>query len=96
MVNKKKIMIIEDQALLNNMLKTTLSNDYDIVCTCTSAKDMMNLYKIHKPDLILTDVVTKEGANGIEYAKEVKDKYHNKVKILAITGVPEITFFFFF
>ena len=92
MVNKKKIMIIEDQALLNNMLKNTLSNDYDIVCTCTSAKDMMNLYKIHKPDLILTDVVTKEGANGIEYAKEVKDKYHNKVKILAITGVPEITF----
>lgn len=38
------------------------------------------------------DVKTKEGANGIEYAKEVKDKYHNKVKILAITGVPEITF----
>lgn len=31
MVNKKKIMIIEDQALLNNMLKNTLSNDYDIV-----------------------------------------------------------------
>ena len=92
MVNKKKIMIIEDQALLNNMLKNTLSNDYDIVCTCTSAKDMMNLYKKYKPDLILTDVVTKEGANGIEYAKEVKDKYHNKVKILAITGVPEITF----
>ena len=75
MVNKKKIMIIEDQALLNNMLKNTLSNDYDIVCTCTSAKDMMNLYKKYKPDLILTDVVTKEGANGIEYAKEVKDKY---------------------
>ena len=57
MVNKKKIMIIEDQALLNNMLKNTLSNDYDIVCTCTSAKDMMNLYKKYKPDLILTDVV---------------------------------------
>lgn len=92
MVNKKKIMIIEDQALLNNMLKNTLSNDYDVVSTCTSAKDMMNLYKKYKPDLILTDVVTKEGANGIEYAKEVKDKYHNKVKILAITGVPEITF----
>lgn len=92
MVNKKKIMIIEDQALLNNMLKNTLSNDYDIVCTCTSAKDMMNLYKKYKPDLILTDVVTKEGANGIEYAKEVKYKFHNKVKILAITGIPEITF----
>lgn len=92
MTNKKKIIIIEDQALLNNMLKNTLSSEYDIVSTCTSAKNMMNLYETYKPDLILTDVVTKDGANGIEYAKEVKDKYKKDVKILAITGVPEITF----
>ena len=89
---KKKIMIIEDQTLLNNMLQKVLSNDYDIVCSCTSAKDMLTLYQKHTPDLILTDVVTKDGANGIEYSKEVKEKYGNKVKILAITGVPDITF----
>ena len=89
---KKKIMIIEDQALLNNMMQKILSNDYDIVCTCTSAKEMMNLYKIYTPDLILTDVVTKDGANGIDYGKEVKEKYGKKVKILAITGIPDITF----
>ena len=92
MIDKKKIMIIEDQALLNNMIKNTLSNEYDIVCTCTCAKDMMNLYKKYTPDLILTDVVTLNGANGIEYAKEVKEKYGNQVKILALTGIPEITF----
>ena len=76
---KKKIMIIEDQALLNNMMKKTLSNDYDIVCACTSAKDMMDLYKKYTPDLILTDVVTKDGANGIDYGKEVKEKYVKKL-----------------
>ena len=92
MSNKKKIMIIEDQALLNNMIKKTLSDDYDIVSTCTCAKDMMSLYKKYLPDLILTDVVTSGGANGIEYAKELKEKYKDKVKILAITGIPEITF----
>ena len=92
MISKKKIMIIEDQALLNNMIKKTLSNDYDIVCTCACAKDMMSLYEKYIPDLILTDVVTMDGANGIEYAKDLKEKYGNKVKILAITGVPEITF----
>lgn len=31
---KKKIMIIEDKALLNNMMQKMLSNFYDIVCTC--------------------------------------------------------------
>lgn len=92
MNNKKKIMIIEDQALLNNMIKKTLENDYDIVCTCSCAKDMLNLYEKYLPDLILTDVVTQDNANGIEYAKEVKEKYGKKVKILAITGIPEITF----
>lgn len=92
MNNKKKIMIIEDQALLNNMIKKTLENDYDIVCTCSCAKDMLQLYEKHLPDLILTDVVTQDNANGIEYAKEVKEKYGKKVKILAITGIPEITF----
>lgn len=89
---KKKIMIIEDQALLNNMIQKLLSNDYEIVCSSTSAKDMMTLYQKYTPDLILTDVVTKDGANGIEYSKEIKEKYDKKVKILAITGVPEITF----
>ena len=92
MLLKKKIMLIEDQTLLNNMLQKVLSNDYDIVCSCTSAKDMLTLYQKYTPDLILTDVVTKDGANGIDYSKEVKEKYGNKVKILAITGVPDITF----
>ena len=91
-MSKKKIMIIEDQALLNNMMKNTLSIEFEISCTCTSAKDMMNMYEKYKPDLILTDVVTKDSANGIEYAKEIKLKYGKNVKILAITGVPEITF----
>ena len=92
MTNRYKIMIIEDQALLNNMIKKTLEEYYDVVCTCSCAEDMMSLYKKYTPDLILTDVVTLNGANGIEYARDVKEKYGNKVKILAITGIPEITF----
>ena len=92
MLEKKKIMIVEDQALLNNMMQKILSDSYEIVCTCTSAKDMMSLYEKYTPDLIITDVVTKDGANGIDYSKAVKEKYGKNVKILAITGVPEITF----
>ena len=88
----QKIMIIEDQALLNNMIKKILEEYYEVVCTSTSAKDMLSLYEKYTPDLILTDVVTKDSASGIEHAKIVKEKYGKKVKILAITGVPEITF----
>lgn len=92
MINKKKIIIIEDQPLLNNLMQKILSNDYDIVATSTTAKDMLDLAKEYQPDLILTDVITKYSANGISYGKKVKDLYGKKIKVLAITGMPDITF----
>ncbi len=92
MEQKKKIIIIEDLPLFNSMLQKTLENSYDVVAVSTSAKDIMGLYDKYTPDLILTDVVTKNGANGIKYGAELKNRYGNKVKVLAITGIPEISF----
>lgn len=92
MNSKKKIIIIEDIPLFNNMMKNTLSSEFDIVKTSTSAKDMLSLCDIYHPDLVLTDVMTENNANGIKYAKDVKDKYGNEIKVLAITGIPEISF----
>lgn len=53
---------------------------------------MIDLANKFKPDLILTDVITKDFANGINYGKKVKEKYGSKIKILAITGTADITF----
>ena len=92
MSEKKKIIIIEDQPLLNSMMKEILSKEYDVVCTSTSAKDMLMLCDRYKPDLILTDVVTKDNVNGITHGKKIKDIYKNKIKVLTITGIPEISF----
>ena len=88
----KKLIIIEDQPLLNSMMQKTLKDKYEIVSTSTNAKEMLNLCEQYMPDLILTDVITKDAENGIEYGKKVKEKYGNKIKVLAITGVPEISF----
>ena len=92
MEDKKKIIIIEDQPLLNSMMQKTLSNDYDIVATSTTAKDMLSLVEKYHPDLILTDVITKYSANGISYGKKIKELYGNSIKVLAITGMPDVTF----
>ena len=89
---KKKIIIVEDMPLLNSMMKKTLEDRFDIVATCTSAKNIENLCDKYMPDLVLTDVVTKDKANGIHYGGKIKEKYGNKIKVLAITGVPEISF----
>ena len=92
METKRKILIVEDQPLLNNMLRDALSENFNVVATCTSANDMLPLCDKKKPDVVLTDVLTGNGANGIECGKLVKEKYGNKIKVLAITGIPEISF----
>ena len=88
----KKIVIIEDQMILNDMLKNTISNTYNVVATSDDASELIKLCDLYKPDLILTDICTKNNSSGIINGKKVKDKYGNKIKVLAMTGVPDITF----
>ena len=88
----KKIVIVEDQMILNDMLKNTISNTYNVVATSDDASELIKLCDLYKPDLILTDICTKNNSSGIINGKKVKDKYGNKIKVLAMTGVPDITF----
>lgn len=87
-----KIIIVEDQIILNDMLKNTISSVYDVVATTTDASELMDLCDLYKPNIVLTDVCTKNNANGISYAKKVKEKYGDDVKILVMTGIPEVSF----
>ena len=91
-MQKKKIIIIEDQLILNDMLKKTLEESFDIVATSDNAKDILNLCDKYRPNLVLTDICTKNNSSGIKNGKLVKEKYQNNIKVLVITGVPEITF----
>ena len=43
MNKKSKIIIIEDQIILNDSLKQAISSKYDVVATSLSAKDMLKL-----------------------------------------------------
>lgn len=87
-----KIIIIEDQVILNDLLKNTLSNKYNIVATSEDASEMIELCSKYKPDLVICDVITNNNVNSIDYAKVIKNKYKDKIKILILTGIPEVTF----
>lgn len=92
MNKRKKIIIIEDQIILKDTLKKVISNSYDVAATALSAKDMMELCNKYKPDIVLTDICTQEGFSGIKNGKKVKEKYGNSIKVVAMTGMQEITF----
>lgn len=87
-----KIIIIEEQVILSDLLKNTLSNKYNVVATSEDASEMIELCSKYKPDLVICDVITKNNINGIEYSKLIKKKYKDKIKILILTGFPEVTF----
>ena len=84
MNKKSKIIIIEDQIILNDSLKQAISSKYDVVATSLSAKDMLKLCEKYKPDLILTDICTLENSNGITNGKKVKDNYKNNTLIKSL------------
>ena len=77
---KKKIIIIEDQQILNEMLKNTLSDTFEVVATSTNAKDMLKLCIEFEPDMVLTDILTANKENGITNGAKVKENKEIKEK----------------
>ena len=88
-----KILIIEDQALLLDMLKDVIDSqpDMKVVGTTDDAGLAPEMCRKLKPDLVLMDVITKNGSNGIDFAEQIR-KEMPKIKIVIMTGLPEITF----
>jgi len=88
-----KILIVEDQIMLRELLETLISSQQDMEVSgyCEDAADALELCQEHKPDLVLMDVVTKNYSNGIVYAAEIRKELPD-IKIVVMTALPEITF----
>ena len=87
-----KILICEDQAILLDGLILALSKEksFEVVASIKNAKDISRTLKEVKCDLVLTDIITEEKNNALNYIKEIRDAYPN-LKIVAITGFPDIS-----
>jgi DNA-binding NarL/FixJ family response regulator len=88
-----KILIVEDQALLLDTLKDVigLQPDMEVIGTADDAALAPELCRKLKPDMVLMDVMTKNGSNGIDFAAQIR-KEMPEIKIVIMTGLPEITF----
>lgn len=64
-----RLVIIDDDALVVTALTTIVENSgYDIVATGGSGKEAVELYRKHKPDLLMTDIRMNE-ISGLEASK---------------------------
>ncbi|OGT00752.1 MAG: DNA-binding response regulator [Gallionellales bacterium RIFCSPLOWO2_12_FULL_59_22] len=85
MMDKKRILIVEDHALLRAGLKALLSGDTDIeiVGEAENGRDAVRLTGTLDPDLVLTDL-SMAGMNGIESIVDIK-RYYPDVRVLVLT-----------
>ena len=90
---KIRMLIVEDQTLLRDLLKQVISrhDDIEVVGVTDEAAKAPDLCRQLKPDLVLMDVVTKTGPNGINVSALIRKEFP-AIKIVIMTGLPEITF----
>lgn len=88
-----RVLIVEDQRTSQELLKRELeqSKRYKIEGIITDAGNAYLYSMTGKIDLILMDVYTLDGENGIEAAGKIKKDFP-QIKIIIITSMPEESF----
>lgn len=73
---KKKILIVEDSALVALEISETLKNlGYNVVGEATSGSEAIEMARNLKPDLVLMDIILKGDMDGIEAADRIYSSY---------------------
>ena len=79
-----RIVIIDDDKLVVASLKTILEaeEEIEVVATGNSGGQAIDLYRAHRPDVLLMDI-RMDGMTGVEAAEAIlKDDPHAKILFL--------------
>lgn len=85
-----KVLIVEDQNIPSELFKIYIesSENFEHVLSISNASLALSVCESNKIDLILMDVMTDLGHNGLDAAEEIKKKFP-KIKVIIITSMPE-------
>lgn len=86
------VLIVEDQMMPRQLLEIFInsSEHYALVASISNASLAIRFCRSQKIDLILMDVMTEFGANGLDASEEIKKEFPN-IRIVIVTSMPEAT-----
>ena len=90
---KYKVMIVEDQTMPRQLfeLRIQASERFEVAISIDNAA-MADIYCLKYPvDLILMDVITRDGESGLEAAARIKRAF-SQIKIVIVTSMPECSY----
>ncbi len=68
---RKKILIVEDEAIIAEDMRTLLEGEgYEVVGICSTVEEAIGLAHRKRPDLAIVDIVLKNG-DGVKLAEEI-------------------------
>ena len=93
-MDKIKVMIVDDQALIREGLKMmlSLSSEIEVMMEASNGKEAFESLKQEKPDVILMDI-RMPVMDGVESIKLIKDIYP-QIKIIILTTFNEDEYIF--
>ena len=88
-----KVLIVDDQKMVRQMFETAVNSSpaYEVAGMAQTAEEAVRICLAQRIDLVLMDVVLGIGMDGLDAAKEIKQKCPD-VKILLVTSMPESTY----
>ena len=72
-MEKRKILVVDDDEMICRLTKGILSEKYDVIIA-ESGQKAINIYEQKKPDMILSDLVMS-GMSGCEMMEILREKY---------------------
>lgn len=83
----KKVLIVDDQQEVREIVKVTLMSDDFMILEAASGAVALEIVKKEKPDLILMDVMMPGEIDGIKAARIIKSDIETKnCKIIILTA----------
>lgn len=75
-ISTSKILIVEDSFIVALHLKTTLETEgYQVMATCTSGEEALEIISKDRPLLVLMDIMIKGDMDGIETAAIIQKEF---------------------
>ncbi len=89
-MSKIKVMIVDDQFVARSLFEMYIrsTDRYELAQSVESASLADTLVGTVPVDLVLMDILMKDGSNGLEAAARIK-KAMPRIKIIAVTSMPE-------